>query len=537
MLKVLLKKQFTEMFRNFFYDQKKKTARSKAGTVAWIVFFVLLMVFVMGGMFTAVSVSLCGPMTAAGVGWLYFLVMGAIALVLGVFGSVFNTHSALYLAKDNDLLLSMPIPASVIMASRLLGVYLLGLMYSGAVLLPAVIVYIVVAPSVGAVAGGIVLIAVVSAVVMVLSCALGYVVARISLKLKNKSIVTVLLSLAGIGLYYFIYFKAQVIIQTLAENAAVYGEKIKGAAWFVYLFGRVGEGDLLAVAVYVLLSAALLGLTWYILSKSFFKIATASGAVSRTAYREKRAKQASADRALVRREFARFLSSPMYMLNCGLGVLFLPAIGVAMLLRGNLLLQQMGNLIGERPHLVPVLFVAAVCGAAVMNDAAAPAVSLEGKSLWLVKSLPVTPWQALRAKLVPQLVMTLPVAAFCYACGAYVLREHGALILTLGGLTALAYCVLNAFAGLFLGLKRPMLDWTNETYPVKQSMSVTVTLFGGWGYALALGGGYALCSFFVSNAPAVAAVYLAAWLILTVAAALALYRWMKTKGARAFEEL
>ena len=34
--------------------------------------------------------------------------MGLLAVFLGAFGSVFNTYSGLYLAKDNDLLLSMP---------------------------------------------------------------------------------------------------------------------------------------------------------------------------------------------------------------------------------------------------------------------------------------------------------------------------------------------------------------------------------------------------------------------------------------------
>ena len=57
--------------------------------------------------------------------------MGLLAVLLGAFGSVFNTYSSLYLSKDNDLLLSMPIPVRSIMASRLLGVYLMGLMYSG----------------------------------------------------------------------------------------------------------------------------------------------------------------------------------------------------------------------------------------------------------------------------------------------------------------------------------------------------------------------------------------------------------------------
>ena len=74
-------------------------------------------------------------------GWLYYLLMGLIAVFLGTFGSVFSTYSSLYLSKDNDLLLSLPIPVRTLMASRLLTVYLMGLMYSAVVILPAVIVY------------------------------------------------------------------------------------------------------------------------------------------------------------------------------------------------------------------------------------------------------------------------------------------------------------------------------------------------------------------------------------------------------------
>lgn len=67
--------------------------------------------------------------------WMYFALMGFTSVFLGAFGSVFNTFSSLYLSKDNDLLLSMPIPVNAIMVSRLLSVYLMGLMYSSAVIL------------------------------------------------------------------------------------------------------------------------------------------------------------------------------------------------------------------------------------------------------------------------------------------------------------------------------------------------------------------------------------------------------------------
>lgn len=140
MLKTLVKKQLMEIFRSYFYNAKTNKKRSTAGIIAYILLFAALMIG-LGGMFTGLSVSLCVPLTQAGMGWLYFALMSLLAIFLGAFGSVFNTYSGLYFAKDNDLLLSLPILVRTLMASRLLTVYLMGLMYSAVVILPAVVVY------------------------------------------------------------------------------------------------------------------------------------------------------------------------------------------------------------------------------------------------------------------------------------------------------------------------------------------------------------------------------------------------------------
>lgn len=49
MLKLLVKKQLTEIFRAYLYDAKKNRARSKAATVGYLVFFVFIMVGIIGG--------------------------------------------------------------------------------------------------------------------------------------------------------------------------------------------------------------------------------------------------------------------------------------------------------------------------------------------------------------------------------------------------------------------------------------------------------------------------------------------------------
>lgn len=141
MFGILVKKQMAEIFRGYFYDAKKNKKRSKISTILFMLMYVILMVGVVGGVFTFLAVQLCKPFSLVNMSWLYFLIMGMIAIALGAFGSVFNTFSGLYLSKDNDLLLSMPIPVRSILAARLMGVYLMGLMYSAVVIVPAAVVY------------------------------------------------------------------------------------------------------------------------------------------------------------------------------------------------------------------------------------------------------------------------------------------------------------------------------------------------------------------------------------------------------------
>ena len=533
MLKLLVKKQLAEIFRSYFYDAKKNKARSKGVTVLYFILFALLMVVVIDGMFTALSLGLCGALAAVGVDWLYFTIMALLAVLLGAFGSVFNTFSGLYLAKDNDLLLSLPIPVGAIMGARLLSVYLMGLLYSAVVIVPAVIVYwIAVAATPAVVCGGVLLVVLISVFVLTVSCALGWLVAKLSLKLRHKSLVTVILSLAFLGGYYFFYFKAQALLTTLIENAVAYGAAIEGAAWPLYLLGRVGVGDGRAMALVTVVVLALFAAMWRVLSRSFLKIVTATGRTKRQVYRETARRQHGPDAALLRRELGRFLSSPGYMLNCGLGILLLPVCGVLLLWKSGTFLPVCMELFGPRAEaLVPVLLCGAVCMVASMNDMAAPSVSLEGKTLWLVQSLPVTPWQVLRAKLSLQLLLTGVPALFASVCvGAAQGLGPAAFVLTL--IQPLSFVLLSALFGLFLGLRMPNLSWTREITPVKQSLNVAIALFGSFGYALAL------CVGVFSFGWRLGCVgYLGLVTAVTLVLCAVLYRWVRTRGAAAFAAL
>ena len=532
MLKVLLKKQMTEVFRGFFYNRKTNKARSKANQIVLFSLFAFLMVGVLGGSFTAVALGVCFGLTSAGMGWLYFVLMSSIAVVLGAFGSVFNTYSGLYLPKDNDLLLSMPIPVRTIIVSRLLNVYLLGAMYSGVVMLPTLIVYwVIVGAAIQNVICGIVLFLIITIIVLILSCLLGWIVAKISLKLKNKSFIVVLIALSCIGGYYFIYFKAQIWIRELVANATVYGTNIKGSAYGLYLFGRIGEGDLIATAIFAAATALLLALTIFILSRGFLKLATSTASVGKVKYHEKTVKEKSVFGALLTKEFARFTTSPNYMLNCGLGVLLLPVLGVFLLIKGADILTMLTTALGDRTNLAALLLCVALMLLSVMNDMATPSVSLEGKNIWIPQSMPVEAKTVLKAKTAMQLILTLIPMLFAVICAAVVLQASVAEKLMIFVLP-LIFTVFSAVFGCYIGVMHPVMVWTTDIIPIKQSGAVSISLFGGWGFVALFALPYLLIGQIIGLVP-----YLIFWAVIYTTASALLYRRLITKGAEVFSRL
>ena len=353
----------------------------------------------------------------------------------------------------------------------------------------------------------------------------------VSLKLKNKSFITVFISLLFFGAYYFVCFKAQTAIRTLVENAVLYGEKVIGSAYPVYLFGKAGAGDPAAVAIVSAVVLALFALMWLLLSRSFLKITTATGKTERKAYRASEAKQGSAASALLGKEFKRFTASPNYMLNCGLGIIMMPLCGALLLWKGQTIFAALDEVFGAGDNFVTVLLCSVLSVLISMNDMTAPSVSLEGKSLWLLQSLPVRPWQVLRAKLSVQLILTAVPAVICILC-ACIAYSFTALQLAAIILVPLLFMVLSTLLGLFLGLKMPNLTWTNEITPIKQSVSVLLALFSGTVYAALLTIGYLMFGHALNFA-----LYMGCFAALSLILSAVLYLWLKKKGTAVFAAL
>ena len=333
------------------------------------------------------------------------------------------------------------------------------------------------------------------------------------------------------GLYYTVCFRASDLLQDLMQHMDTLGDALQGA-YPLYLLGRMGGGDWLAMLLVLAVTLALCAAVYVVLDRTFIGIATATGAAARTVYKEKAVKAAGASSALLRREFGRFTSSPNYMLNCGLGTVMLPILGVVLLVKMNDILPVLQELAGsETSGFMATMLCAALCLVGTMNDMASSSVSLEGKNLWLAQSLPVTTWQVLRAKLLVQMLVTGLPMAVTSALAILALRPalpEAALLVVL----PLLFVWLSAEFCLTLDLKRPNVVWTNEITVIKQRLTVLLAMLGGWLYAVAIAALY-----FLEGANMGAAWYLLAWSVLTAVLALLLRGWLRRGGCRAFEAL
>lgn len=199
---LLIKKQLMEIFRAYFYNEKKQEKRSMGATIGMFVLFFVLMFLFLGGMFYALSSLILPSIVQLHIEWMFFALMGLLSIFMGVFGSVFSTYSILYLAKDNDLLFSLPVDASTIIISRIFSVYLMSCLYALVVWIPSQLSYLFnVSFQAGVFLASTLMGLAITLLVLCLSCLLGLVVAKISVKLKNRSIITTILSLIFLALY------------------------------------------------------------------------------------------------------------------------------------------------------------------------------------------------------------------------------------------------------------------------------------------------------------------------------------------------
>ena len=499
-----------------------------------VLLFAILMIYVYGVftmMFAGYFGQLAGPLHEAGLDWLYFTLFGLTSFLIMFICSVFATKTQLYDATDNELLLSMPVPPGTILASRMVMLLLTNLLFALMVGVPALVMWQRAAALSGAgLAAFWLLLLALPFFSLAFASLLGWLIALFTDRARNKSLITVLVSVAFLGLYFLFVTRANVYIQKLVtEKDAVAATLGKSAP--LYWFGNAIAGpDMGQLVLALLVLLVPFALVYVVLSRTFLSIATKKRGAAKIKYRERAMRETPVEKALLQREKKRLLASPVYLLNAGLGVAFLYAGGIALLVERAKLLSTISRAgIGGAQLGVYAALAAGLLAAMILFTA--PSVSLEGKTIWIVKSLPLTPQQILRAKLRLHRRATLPAVVFLMVVCACTLDIPPEMLPGLVLAPCLCVC-LSSSLGLVEGLKHANLEWINEAQVVKQGLAVLLAML----FSALL----TIVPFILFTIPVVAAhgaVFLYVYTALLALGTFYSDRWIYTKGAALFEEL
>ena len=319
---------------------------------------------------------------------------------------------------------------------------------------------------------------------------MGWLIALAAGHVRHRSLVTVLLSTVFIVAYFGLCMRLNRSLALLMEHLDLLARYFAGWLRPLGLIGRALSGDGAALFVFAALSLALSALVYAALSHSFFALAAGRRAAPRANARIRQTRAATEDAALLRRELTHLGRSAVYLLNCTMGGILLLTGSVYALLRRDVLAAILAQNSELRAELLPLTagIILLLCAMGIVT---APSVSLEGRSLWIVQSLPVEPWQVLRAKLRLHLLCVGAPALVSAVLLAAALRL-GAVQAVLLMLLTLAFVFFGAQTGLLWGLRLPNLTWTNETAPIKQGAATALALLTGWAAVLLLAGGYIL---------------------------------------------
>lgn len=522
MLATLLRLRFRSLLGGT--RRRKRTT----GFVAFMGIVYLYLFFCIGMLFYLLFSSICEPFAALGLSWFYFTLAALFGLVFSLVGTVFFAQAQLYNAKDNELLLSLPIPPGTILLSRMVFLWLMDFAMNLLVLLPAALAY---AWQIGFTATGyaaqVLLALLLPCLSLALSTLAAWGVSALTRRLgRFKTLMTMVLSLGFLALYFYGYSQMQTLLMLLIANAEALAQAAMGTM-LLYHLGLAALGNLPSLLLTAALCLVPMALVYWLLARTFLSFALASQAGGRRRGKVGPAKVSSLPRALFFRELRRLGSSAPYMMNAGTGILMMALLtGAAWLQRDSL-----GVFFAALPVSPAAAASLAMAFLASMTLFTAPSISLEGKTLWCIQSLPVDPAAVLAAKLRLHVLLGLPPAVLCTALTCAAMGADGLSCLAALTLPA-AVTWFTADVGLTMNLLFPRLDWINETAAVKQGASIILTMLISM---MAVVGALFLGMLLLRFLPEAAALVVLALVFCLVT--LPLRIWLKTRGAQRFAAL
>lgn len=472
--RVQLKNLFGINEMRYTKDKKKK------GTFALLTVAYLLVILMVVGYIGSMSYAFHYLGMGEIVPMYLYTILSLVMLIL----SFFKAGSVLFSMKSYDIMVSLPVTKSAILVSRFVTMYVTNLLFALIVMLPGLAVHIYFSkPELTFYLVSILVVLFAPLLPLTISSILGALIKGISSRMKQKSMVEVLLTMIIVVIFMAggisMGEQAETMdLEAIKELLSMVTEKLGSIFPPALWYHNALAGNLPQLLLLLLLPALVFTIFVWVLSRKFQEICTGLNATyAKHDYKIETLKAEHVLLALFRKERKLYFSSSLYVTNTLIGYV------LALLLAGFIGftgVETLAEYLGAASYaplvqkLLPFILSMPLC----MTSAASCAISMEGKTFWQLQVLPVKAVDVYNGKLLWNLALASPF---------YLVSV---ILLLIGGrpdfLTALHFCLIplvfllfTTVLGLASNLRFPVLNWDTEARVVKQSAAVLVSMLVG----------------------------------------------------------
>lgn len=410
-------------------------------------------------------------------------ILPAMVSVMGTAVVFFNgitvSQGMLFGFKDYDTLMALPVTERDIVTSKIVVYTVMQYMYASLLVLPAMIIHGVRTGAdafyfLRAVIGFLPF----PLIPMVLAAVIGMAVQALTAGKRYGRLLQNSMTIIMVAVIYYFSFQSGYSSAAQEAGTGLAGmlKWLPSARWYV-------EGTVDGSISSMLLNAGvgLLMLTAFVLfySRTVIRInARAMQGYHVTNFKIKKTGASSSLGALIRQERQRYFANFSYFLNTSIGMLMLAGFSFYIIVLKNPIKEAIVLLIQEMPNetaliwqtvLLSILTVGQMCCTTGVS------ISLEGKSLWILKSIPADVREIFTAKLVINIVLIL-VPSLLSLIGFGIAFRFPLLYYLSGLVLITAGALFISMLGLLINLRFPKLDFDREAVVIKQSLSAFLSV-------------------------------------------------------------
>jgi len=411
-------------------------------------------------------------------GMMFIYVCCALALVMCITTGFQSASGELYEFKDYDFLVSLPIRKSVIVSTKLLAFYLVELMYSaGILLLPLLRWGIGTSEPFIYFFNGISGLLFFPLVPMALVCFISYFLKRVSSLFKHKNIAGTIISVG-----FFLVYTGALMSFEFSDNNEIAVKLMKvfkylpNVDWYIrgafdHSFGYALLADLFSLGV--------MALFIFFFASNIVKLneKLKNNSYHVENFKWKNSKKNSVFSALFKKDFRTFLTSPSYILSTSVGMFFL-IVGMIVLFMYSKEVKMLKTELEIWDSEIYSFAFMAVMYVGFLSPVSAVGINLEGKKLWIIKSLPLSYRDIFLSKILLNfLVVFIPSLLFSVSLGINAETELIWIILLIISSAIISLSI--SLISLWMNLLFPKLNADNDNAAIKNSPSLLICLFGG----------------------------------------------------------